>query len=142
MLGFSPQNLKLDGKYHHLKVTLKNSQRLALQAIFSREEMHEVPIKCQTQFFRSASGVRLSVVTHHRMPSGWINAVDYETFDPAELPESARRLARWLDTGKAASRFGIGVSMLSGSSPAHPKYSVLIATYESRWTSFWRIFWE
>ena len=27
LLGFSPQNLKLDGKYHHLKVTLTGKQK-------------------------------------------------------------------------------------------------------------------
>jgi hypothetical protein len=79
--------LKLDGKYHHLRVTLVNKQKWALQArhgyfaphgeadpearakeeirqaIFSQEEMHDVPLECQTQFFRGSSGVRLSVVT-------------------------------------------------------------------------------
>jgi len=87
VLGFSPQNLKLDGKYHHLKVSLVNKQKWALQArhgyfaphgeadpeatakeeiqqaVFSQEEIHDVPMECQTQFFRGASGVRLSVVT-------------------------------------------------------------------------------
>jgi VWFA-related protein len=88
VLGFSPQNLKLDGKYHHLKVTFLNKQKWNLQArhgyfapkgtadpdalakeelqqaIFSQEEMHELPIECQTQFFKNTSGVRLSVVAH------------------------------------------------------------------------------
>ena len=88
VLGFSPQNLKLDGKYHHLKVTFVNKQKWNLQArhgyfapkgtadpealakeelqqaIFSQEEMHELPIECQTQFFKNTSGVRLSVVAH------------------------------------------------------------------------------
>lgn len=88
VLGFTPQNLKLDGKYHHLKVTLANKQKWALQArhgyfapkgesdpeatakeeihhaIFSQEELHELPIECQTQFFKTANAVRLSVVTH------------------------------------------------------------------------------
>ena len=77
-----------------------------------------------------------------RLPSGWINDVTYETFDPADLPESAKQLATTPDTYKIASRLGIGVCMVSGVSPGHPKYSVLIALYESRWTSFWRIFWE
>jgi VWFA-related protein len=86
VLGFSPQNLKLDGKYHHLKVTFVNKQKWNLQArhgyfapkgtadpealakeelqqaIFSQEEMHELPIECQTQFFKNTNGVRLSVV--------------------------------------------------------------------------------
>jgi VWFA-related protein len=88
VLGFAPQNLKLDGKYHHLKVTLINKQKWVLQArhgyfaprgesdpeakakeeirqaVFSQEEMRELPIDCQSQFFKSANGVRLSVVTH------------------------------------------------------------------------------
>jgi VWFA-related protein len=86
VLGFSPQNLKLDGKYHHLKVSFTSKQKWALQArhgyfapheaadpeaaakeeiqqaIFSQEELHELPVSCQTQFFKSAKGVRLTVV--------------------------------------------------------------------------------
>jgi hypothetical protein len=77
-----------------------------------------------------------------RMPSGWINEVAYETFDLAELPDSAQRLASSPDSYKIASRFGIGVCMVSDNSAGRPRYSVLIATYESRLTSFWRIFWE
>jgi VWFA-related protein len=88
VLGFAPQDLKLDGKYHHLKVTLANKQKWALQArhgyftphgdsdlqvkaqeemrqaIFSQDEMHDLPLECQTQFFKIANGVRLTVVTH------------------------------------------------------------------------------
>jgi VWFA-related protein len=86
VLGFSPQNLKLDGKYHHLKVAFTSKQKWNLQArhgyfaprgtadpeavakeeiqqaIFSQEEMRDLPLDCQTQFFKSANGVRLSVV--------------------------------------------------------------------------------
>lgn len=76
-----------------------------------------------------------------RFPSGWINDVVYETSDPAHLLESAQRLATWPDSSKTAARFGLGVCLLSSSS-GQAKYSVLIATYESRRTSFWRIFWE
>jgi len=75
-----------------------------------------------------------------RFPSGWINDVVYETSDPAHLPESAQRLATWPDSSKVAARFGLGVCLLS--STGQQKYSVLVATYESRRTSFWRIFWE
>jgi VWFA-related protein len=88
VLGFVPQNLKLDGKYHHLKVTLVNKQKWALQArhgyfaphgesdpeaaaqeemqqaIYSQDEMRELPITCQTQFLKGANGVRLFVVAH------------------------------------------------------------------------------
>jgi VWFA-related protein len=86
LLGFSPQNLKLDGKYHHLKVAITSKEKWNLQArhgyfaprgtadpeavakeeiqqaIFSQEEMRDLPLDCQTQFFKSANGVRLSVV--------------------------------------------------------------------------------
>jgi hypothetical protein len=88
VLGFAPQNLKLDGKYHHLRVTPAGKQKWVLQArhgyfaphgetdpeatakeeiqqaVFSQEEMRELPIECQTQFFKSEKGVRLTVVTH------------------------------------------------------------------------------
>ena len=77
-----------------------------------------------------------------RFPSGWINDVVYETSDPARLPESAQRLATWPDSTKVAARFGLGVRLLSSRSPGQPKYSVLVATYESRRTNFWRISWE
>lgn len=34
------------------------------EAIFSQEEVRDLPLECQTQFFKSANGVRLSVVAH------------------------------------------------------------------------------
>jgi VWFA-related protein len=88
VLGFTPQNLKLDGKYHNLKVTLVNKQKWALQArhgyfaprgesnpeaaakeeiqqaVFSQEELRELPVECKAQFFKGADGVHLTVVTH------------------------------------------------------------------------------
>ncbi len=88
VLGFTPQNLKLDGKYHNLKVTLTSKQKWALQArhgyfaphgesnpeaaakeeiqqaVFSQEELHELPIECQAQFFKGADRAHLTVVTH------------------------------------------------------------------------------
>ncbi len=88
VLGFAPQNLKLDGKYHHLKVTLVNKEKWALQArhgyyaprvasdpaaaakeeirqaVFSQEELRDMPIECKTQFFKSANGANLKIVTH------------------------------------------------------------------------------
>jgi len=77
MLGFSPQNLKLDGSYHALKVsfTLKNGNTLVArrgyfaprheadeaelaheeirEALFSREEIQDIPLQVQTQFFKT-----------------------------------------------------------------------------------------
>jgi len=88
LLGFSPQNLKIDGKYHTLKVTLANNQKFAVQArrgyfaprtitdpteaakqeiqeaIFSQEEVRGLPIDLQTQFFKpDARQAKLSVLT-------------------------------------------------------------------------------
>jgi len=79
VLGFSPQNLKLDGSFHNLKVTLlKSPEKFAIQArrgyfapkhaadpvqqgkqeieeaVFSQEEVHGLPVQLQTQFFKSS----------------------------------------------------------------------------------------
>jgi VWFA-related protein len=89
LLGFSPQNLKIDGKYHTLKVTFTKKQKYALQArhgyfapktiadpaeaakqeiqeaIFSQEEIHDLPMDLQTQFFKKdPTAARLAVLTH------------------------------------------------------------------------------
>ncbi len=89
VLGFSPQNLKLDGRFHSIKVGLTNKQKYSIQArngyyaprtipnpeeaakqeireaIFSQEEMTDVPADLQTQFFKTdATSARLSVLTH------------------------------------------------------------------------------
>ena len=89
ILGFSPQNLKLDGSFHALKVSVKEPNGLNVQArkgyyapkhlsdaeetakaelqeaVFSREEMHELPIELHTQYFK-ASDVKanVTVLTH------------------------------------------------------------------------------
>jgi len=89
VLGFSPQNLKIDGKYHALKVSLTSQQKFAIQArhgyyaprtiadpaesakleiqeaLFSQEEIHDLPVDFQTQFFKQdATRARLAVLTH------------------------------------------------------------------------------
>jgi hypothetical protein len=87
MLGFSPQNLKLDGAFHSLKVTLRNGVGLSIQArkgfyaphhltdpkatakeeiseaLFSREEMTDLPVGLLTQYFKSSeSNARVTVL--------------------------------------------------------------------------------
>lgn len=87
VLGFNPQNLKYDGMFHSLKVTLKPKSALAIEArrgyyapkhaldsteqareeiseaMFSRDETQDIPIQLQTQFFKSAADeARLAVV--------------------------------------------------------------------------------
>jgi hypothetical protein len=89
LLGFSPQNLKLDGSFHSLKVTLKNGGGVTIQArhgyyapkhlndetenakqeiesaLFSREEILELPIDMHTQFFKASDqSARLAVLAH------------------------------------------------------------------------------
>ena len=80
LLAFSPQNLKMDGSFHALKVTLKNvkdvsanartgyyapqhlenaietAKREIEEALFSREEMSDIPVELHTQFFKSGDG--------------------------------------------------------------------------------------
>jgi VWFA-related protein len=89
LLGFSPQNLKLDGRYHSLKVTLKLPEKLSIQArrgyyapkhipdaaeqakqeieeaLFSQEEVHDLPVDLHTQFFKTGDNdAKLSVLAH------------------------------------------------------------------------------
>ena len=89
LLGFSPQNLKIDGRYHALKVSLTNKEKFKIQArhgyfaprsiadpaeatkeeireaLFSQEEIRDLPIELQTQFFKKDEAeARLAVLTH------------------------------------------------------------------------------
>jgi len=91
-LGFSPQNLKMDGSFHALKVSLKTASRIAgaeldarkgyyapthseseaenakreiEEALFSRDEMQEIPAQMHTQFFKPTDKTaKLSVLIH------------------------------------------------------------------------------
>jgi VWFA-related protein len=89
LLGFSPQNLKIDGRFHTLKVSLASKEKFEIQArhgyfapktvadpteatkqeiqeaLFSQEEIHDLPIDFQTQFFKKDEvEARLAVLTH------------------------------------------------------------------------------
>ena len=89
VLGFSPQNLKFDGRFHTLKVALTTKEKLSVQArhgyfaprsaadpaevtkeeiqqaLFSQEEIHDIPVDLQTQYFKRDEAVaRLAVLTH------------------------------------------------------------------------------
>jgi VWFA-related protein len=89
VLGFSPQNQKMDGRFHTLKVTLSDTQNYTIQArrgyyaprqlddpeqaetqemhdaLLSRDETYDLPLTLQTQFFMTTDGgARLSVVSH------------------------------------------------------------------------------
>lgn len=89
VLAFVPQNLKLDGSYHNLKVTVKSGQKLSVQArrgyyapknsldpaqeakqeiqeaTFSQEELHTLPVKLHTQFFKASDDDAKLVVLAH-----------------------------------------------------------------------------
>lgn len=87
LLAFSPQNLRLDGRFHNLTVKLANKQPYKIQArrgyyaprtlsdpeetakeeireaLFSQEQMNDVPIAMQTQFFKKdAENARVAVL--------------------------------------------------------------------------------
>ena len=89
VLTFSPENLKSDGTFHKLKVTLANTSHLTVQArpgyyapkksedlaaraddeikeaVFSREELRELPMDVNTRFYKTDSmNAKLSVSAH------------------------------------------------------------------------------
>jgi hypothetical protein len=89
VLGFSPQNQKMDGRYHTLKVTLAGQHKYTIQArrgysapnkvddpqeaekqemqdaLFSKDDIYDLAFTLQMQYFKTGdSGTRLSVVSH------------------------------------------------------------------------------
>jgi VWFA-related protein len=89
VLGFSPQNEKMDGHFHALKVTLTGKQKYAVQArrgyyapkkvddpqeaekqemqeaVFSKDEINDIAFTLQMQYFKTTDGgARLSIVSH------------------------------------------------------------------------------
>ena len=90
VLGFSPQDLKLDGSFHALKVRLtapetkftvdsrrgyyaprkmadaaEEAKREIEDELFSQEKLHDLPVDLHTQFFKvSDTEAKLSVLAH------------------------------------------------------------------------------
>jgi VWFA-related protein len=89
VLGFSPQNLKYDGRFHTLKIALNTRERYTIQAragyyaprkpedtasrvkeeieqaVFSHDEVNELPVAVHMQFFKvNDLDAKLSVLTH------------------------------------------------------------------------------
>jgi len=89
VLAFSPQNLKYDGRFHPLTVKLNHPAKLTVQAregyyaprrapdaseeahqeiqeaLFSQEEMHDLPVDLHTQFFKPTDvDAKLAVLVH------------------------------------------------------------------------------
>jgi VWFA-related protein len=88
VLGFSPQNQKMDGKFHTIKVAITEKRKYNIQArrgyyapkkvddpveeaniemqeaVFSQDEIQDLPLELQTQYFKSGdSGAHLSIVS-------------------------------------------------------------------------------
>jgi VWFA-related protein len=86
VLGFAPQNLKFDGSFHTVKVTLNSGEKVSIQArrgyfapkhaedatetakqeiesaVFSREEVHNLPVEMHTQVVKAGDGEKLNVL--------------------------------------------------------------------------------
>jgi VWFA-related protein len=89
VLGFSPQNLKLDGSFHGLKVALASSKGMDVQArrgywapnhaedeaeqsreeiqeaVFSLDEVRDIPVDVTTEFFKSSDAAAELTVDSH-----------------------------------------------------------------------------
>ena len=88
-LGFYPKDLKPDGKYHEIKVTVANGKGMSVQArkgywapshvedadatgkreigeaVFSHDELRDVPIDIHTQFYKTTGDdAKVKVTTH------------------------------------------------------------------------------
>ena len=88
VLGFSPQNQKMDGRYHTIKVVITEKRKYEVQArrgyyapkkvddpkeqakqeiqdaVFSQDEIQDLPLDLQTQYFKTADAdAHLSVVS-------------------------------------------------------------------------------
>jgi hypothetical protein len=88
-LSFYPEDMKPDGSFHTLKVTLPNYKSLAVkarkgywapahaedeaaqatreirEAVFSRDEVHDLPVGVRTQFFKTSDeDAKLKVIAH------------------------------------------------------------------------------
>jgi VWFA-related protein len=110
LLGYSPQNLKIDGKFHEIKVTLTNKRKVAIQArkgyyaprtnpdpavaakadieeaIFSQDEINELPVELQTQFFKKdANDARIAVLTHFDLKGVHFRKVEGRSSDSVTI---------------------------------------------------------
>jgi VWFA-related protein len=88
VLGFSPQNQKMDGRYHSIKVVITEKRKYEVQArrgyyapkkvddpkeqakqeiqdaVFSQDEIQDLPLDLQTQYFKTSDAdAHLSVVS-------------------------------------------------------------------------------
>jgi len=101
VLGFSPQNEKMDGAFHTIKVKMTGKEKYTIQArrgyyaprklndpkeqekqeiqeaIFSRDEIMDLPLELQTQYFKKdAAEAQLSVVSRLQVKGMHFRAAD------------------------------------------------------------------
>lgn len=106
VLGFSPQNQKMDGRYHTIKVKLNGKEKYNIQArrgyyapskvedpqelakvemqeaVFSQDEIQDLPLELQTQYFKTGyAGAHLSVVSHIDVKGIHFRKSDGRNFD-------------------------------------------------------------
>ncbi|HXJ12158.1 MAG TPA: VWA domain-containing protein [Candidatus Limnocylindrales bacterium] len=110
VLAFSPQNRKMDGQYHLLRVELAKKSKYSVQArrgyfaprkvedphelarqeiqeaIYSQEEINELPLDLQTQYFKSEpEGARLSVVSRLELKNMHFRKAEGRSLDELTL---------------------------------------------------------
>ena len=110
VLAFSPQNRKMDGQYHLLRVDLAKKMKYSVQArrgyyaprkvddphelarqeiqeaIYSQEEINELPLDLQTQYFKNdPEGARLSVVSRLELKNMHFRKADGRSLDDLTL---------------------------------------------------------
>jgi VWFA-related protein len=106
ILGFSPQNQKMDGRYHTLKVVIAEKRKYDVQArrgyyapkkvedpkeqekvemqeaVFSQDEIQDLPLDLQTQYFKTNdAGAHLSVVSRIDLKGIHFRKADGRNFD-------------------------------------------------------------
>jgi VWFA-related protein len=110
VLAFSPQNRKMDGQYHMLRVELAKKSKYSIQArrgyyaprkvddphelarqeiqeaIYSQDEINELPLDLQTQYFKSdPEGARLSIVSRLEVKNMHFRKSDGRSLDELTL---------------------------------------------------------
>jgi hypothetical protein len=110
VLAFSPMNRKMDGQYHVLRVQLAKKSKYSVQArrgyyaprkvddphelarqeiqeaIYSQEEINELPLDLQTQYFKSdPEGARLSVVSRLELKNMHFRKAEGRSLDELTL---------------------------------------------------------
>jgi VWFA-related protein len=109
VIGFSPAAWKADGSFHSIKVVVPNQKRVSVEArrgyyaltqdpadqaaresmddaVFSREEINEIPVEVQTQYSHSGAGAaKLTVAANVDVRSLHFQKIDDRNHDSLTL---------------------------------------------------------